>query len=139
MAVKRLTIELDDVPDSDRRTSVPSMLLAKEDRLPVRRSKTMIPSEQPDYQEPQVGSVSETQGVKEVVGRTPADLVWAFVNRAEFMATVFVFVSFLVSVGKLQSLSDLWIPFVIAFSLNAVWFGCLGIRKLVSARSANER
>jgi hypothetical protein len=139
MAVKRLTIELDDYPDTDRRTLAPSMLLPKEETLPVSRSKTDIPSRQVDYQEAELGGMPEANVTKEVVGRTPADLVFAFMNRAEFMATVLVFLAFLISVAKLQTLADLWIPLAIAVALNAVWFGGLGIRRFLALKARMGR
>lgn len=55
------------------------------------------------------------------------------------MTTVFVFLAFLISVAKLQAVVDLWIPLVIAGALNAVWFGCLGIRKLLRVRTKTGR
>jgi len=135
MAVRRLTIELDDVPDTDRRTSSPPTLLQKEEALPVRHSGTDIPTRQEDYQDTDVGRTPEAVVTKEVVGRTLADLVYAFMNRPEFMATVFVFLGFLVSVAKLEKPADLWIPCSIALALNVVWFGCRCIRRLIRLRT----
>ena len=129
MVVRRLTIELDDVPDTDRRTSSPPTLLPKEETLPVRHSETGVPAQQKDYRDADVGHTPEAAATKEVVGRTPADLVYVFMDRPECMATVFVFLSFLVSVVRLGKLADLWIPCSIALALNVVWFGCRGIRR----------
>jgi len=139
MAVKRLTIELDDYPDTDRHTSPPSTLLPKEETLPVSPSKTDIPARQPDYQQAEPGVMSKSDITKEIVGRTPADLVYSFMNRPEFMATALVFLAFLISVAKLQAVLDLWIPLSIAAALNLVWFGSLGIRKLLRLRTKTGR
>ena len=139
MAVKRLTIELDDYPDTDRHTSPPSTLLSKEEILPVSRSKTDIPARQPDYQQEEPIGTAQADLTKEIVGRTPADLVYAFINRPEFISTALVFLAFLISVTKLQAMEDLWIPLSIAATLNLVWFGSLGIRKLLKLRTKTGR
>jgi len=134
MAVKRLTIELDDITDANHPTTSPSTLMPRQ-TLPMRRGETELPSRQADYQESDVSPSPETGRPAEVVGRTPADLVFAFMSRAEFMATLFVFLAFLVSVARLQKLSDLWITFSIALGLNIVWFGIIGIRTLLAKKT----
>lgn len=139
MAVKRLTIELDDYPDMGRPTSPPSTLLSKEATLPASRSETDIPARQSDYQQAEPGGMSHTGLTKEIVGRTPADLVYTFINRPEFMATALLFLAFLISVAKLQAVVDLWIPLSIGAALNVVWFGSLGIGKLLRLRTKTGR
>lgn len=139
MAVKRLMIELDDYPDTDRQTSPPSNFLTREETLSVSRSKTDIPARQPDYQQAEPAGMLEAGPTKEIVGRTLADLIDKFMNRPEFMATALLFLAFLISVSKIQTVDDLWIPLSIGAALNVVWFGSLGIRKLFRLRAKTER
>lgn len=137
MAVKRLTIELDDITDVHQPTTSPATLLPQQ-TLPLRRGETELPSRQADYQESQINPSSETGHSAEAIGRTPADLVFAFVNKPEFMSTFFVFLAFIVSVARLQKMADLWITASIAIGLNAVWFGIIGVR-LLFARLARRQ
>lgn len=133
MAVKRLTIELDDITDASNPTSSPSTLMLWQ-TLSVRKEQTDLPAKQSDYQESDVSPSPESAKASEIVGRTPADLVYAFMNRPEFMVTLFVFLAFLVSVPRLQKVSDLWITSAIALALNVVWFGIMGVRMLFARR-----
>jgi len=133
MAVKRLTIELDDIPDVSDPTTSPSSLLPQE-TLPARQGGTELPSRQADYQDVDAGPSPETGKPANAFGRTLADLVFAFVNRPEFMATFFVFIAFTVSVARFQKISDLWITVIFALALNVTWFGIIGIRKLCSRK-----
>jgi hypothetical protein len=136
MAVKRVTIELDDIPDSMSRTSRPASLMLKEDIVPEPQGNTDIPSRQADYQQDTraFDSLSDFQYRKETIGRTPADLVFTFINRPEFMAVTLVFLAFLISVKRLQSMSDLWIPAVIGCVLNLIWFGIRGVNWLLNKK-----
>ncbi len=129
MSVKRLTIELDDVTDISHSTTSPPTLMPRQ-TISRRREETDLPSKQADYQESDVIPRLEHDHKSEVVGRTPADLVVAFMNKPEFMVTLFVFLSFLISVARIQHLSDLWITLSIALGLNIAWFGIIGIRVL---------
>jgi hypothetical protein len=131
MAVKRLTIELDDYPDTNRSTSAPSTLVPREESLPISKGRTDIPARQAEYQQADAGVLPQSEMKKETIGRTPSDLVFTFVNRPEFIATGLVFISFLISVSKLGELKDLWIPLSISAVLNLVWFGSQGLRKLL--------
>jgi len=133
MAVKRVTIELDDVPDRMSRTAVPASLMVKSDVLPTHQGLTGTPAQQPDYQQDLVGAdiLSGGPAKKETIGRTPSDLVFAFINRPEFMAVTLVFLAFLISVSRLQTMGDLWLPAVIGGVLNLLWFGIRGVRLLI--------
>jgi hypothetical protein len=131
MAIKRLTIELDDLPDTAKATSLPAPLTGKAQTLPVEREKTSTPEQQADYQQPEIPGQKQDSAIRsETIGRTPADLVFAFVNRPEFMATTLTFLSFLISVGKFQHVNDVWIPVVISAILNGVWFGIVVLKRL---------
>jgi hypothetical protein len=131
MAIKRFTIELDDLPDTARATSLPAALTREVQTLPIEREKTSTPEQQADYQQPEIPGQKQDVTVRtETIGRTPADLVFAFVNRPEFMATTLTFLSFLISIGKFQQVNDVWIPVVTSAILNSVWFGIVGLKRL---------
>ena len=140
MAVKRQrttieeTIELDDITDASLPTTSPSTLMPQQRSL-MREEGTKFPDEQVAYQDSDINPSPETDKSKEVVGRTPADLVYAFMGRAEFMATLLVFLAFLLSIGRLQKPSDLWVPLAIAIFLNATWFGIWGVRIYIARKN----
>jgi hypothetical protein len=131
MSVKRFTIELDDRPDGDQRTAPPSSLLPRQEALPRTNEGTDMPSRQDAYSEAEAQRDSALAPyAKETVGRTPADLVFAFVNKPEFMATTLTFLAILVTVGKLEKATDVWIMILTAIILNGVWFGIVLVRFL---------
>ena len=132
MAIKRVTIELDDTPDITPSTAPPASLVTKK-RVSSKTQSTSTPQEQDDYRTPE--SLEKERGNArplEKIGRTPSDLVFAFINRSEFMATALTFIAFLIFVGKLQKPADFWLPGLTAVLLNAVWFGVSEIRRRLS-------
>jgi len=129
MAIKRVTIELDDAPDITGSTSPPSSLVTKK-RVSSKIQSTSTPEEQDDYRTPE--SLEKELGdarPPEKIGRTPSDLVFAFINRSEFMATALTFLAFFIFVGKLKKPADFWLPGLTAVLINAVWFGVSAIRR----------
>lgn len=134
MAIKRLTIELDDVTDVAQPTTSPPALMPQQE-VSGRDGPTEIPSKQTDYNESSVDPSTPADSSPEVIGRTVSDLVYTFMNRPEFMATLFVGIAFLISVARLQKVSDLWITGAMATALNVAWFGILGLRKLIAWRT----
>jgi hypothetical protein len=131
MAIKRVTIEIDDMPDMARATAPPSSLVRKKQSLPAEKHETSPPEEQDDYSERE--AVEKEQNVvrgAESIGRTPSDLVYTFINRPEFMPTALTFLAFLIFVSKLQQLDDFWLPIGAAFVLNGVWFSIVLIRRV---------
>jgi hypothetical protein len=136
MAIKRLTIELDDTQDAQRPTSSPSSLLPKDDVQVIRVPTTETPDRQPEYQNAGASEYTETRSSKTVVGRTLADLVSNYMNQPECMAVVFFVLAFLISVAKLQKFTDFWIPLAIGVTLNCVWFIFRGLRKLCQRKDA---
>jgi hypothetical protein len=133
VAIKRLTIELDDQPETERRTSPPSSLLPKQGSLPGAVEETDVPERQEQYREVEAEKeVHEASGAKDTIGRTPADLVYAFINQPEFMAVTFTVVALIITIGKIQKLTDWWFTVVAAVMLNTVWFG---VRLFTRSRS----
>jgi hypothetical protein len=62
-------------------------------------------------------------------GRTVPDLVAEFVNDPRAMATILMFVGFVVFVVKIQSINDFVYPVAMGALLNAVWFGVPWIQR----------
>ena len=127
MAIKRLTIEMDDSSDRGRQTTVPEGLRVKESIELKQRELTSIPSET-DAEE----TVSPKPGaaLPRATGRTVADLIAEFVNDARAMATILMFAPFIIFVSKIERFDDLMYPAATGVLLNAVWFGVSLIRSL---------
>jgi len=123
-------IELDDAPDITRNTPLPASIVTKK----IVSSKTQgtgTPDEQDDYHIPE--SLEKERGDAQlhgIIGRTPSDLIVAFINRPEFMATTLTFLAFLIFALKIQKLADFWLPLLTAVVINTVWFGISAISRL---------
>ena len=129
MAVKRVTIELDDATDMVGSTTYPTSLVRSKSRLPNVQQQTATPDTQDDYGQPEaLDENAEKVPVVETIGRTPSDLVVTFINRPEFMATALTVLAFLICVGKLQQAKDFWIPIGTAAFFNGVWFSVFSVR-----------
>lgn len=130
MAVKRFTIELDDRPDTEQRTSPPPSLLPKGEMLPGSRQETNVPEHQEKYSDTRAAEeLGRNPRAGELIGRTPADLVFAFVNRPEFMATILTLLALLITGAKIQKVSDVWLPIIYSLILNGVWFSVLHVKR----------
>lgn len=130
MPVKRLTIQFDDVVDTEQGTTLPQSLRGDEKTLAERTVNTSTPAQQDDYEDVQADDQFDDSGPKtETIGRTPSDLVFAFINRPEFMGTILFLLSFVMFITKLEKLSDFWMPLVTGIILNSVWFGISIVRK----------
>jgi hypothetical protein len=139
MAIKRLTIELDDDPDMDRPTAAPSTLMPREEVLPARMSTTDTPMRQAEYQEAESIRLLETSTTRDIVGRTPTDLIFAYINRPEFTACAFLIVSYLITKPKNKVLHDFLITFGFWMCLNIVWFGIRAISKCFARKKSGRR
>jgi hypothetical protein len=139
MAVKRLTIELDDVPDAARQTSLPASL-REERALTAASTATTTPDQQADYQQQEATLERSDVAVRRgAIGRTPSDLVFAFFDKPEFMATALTIISFIIFAKKVALFSDFKLPLLTSAVLNAIWFGIRMIRyvrKRFSTKSA---
>jgi hypothetical protein len=133
MAVKRVTIEIDDKPDMESGTTLPPSLVRKQIAVPMENQETGTPEMQEDYRERDLitGEQTAIRGA-EAIGRTPSDLAYNFINRPQFMPTVLTLLSFLIFVGKLQKIDDFWMPICMSILLNSVWFGIVWIKKFFS-------
>lgn len=126
MAIKRLTIELDDVTDRVSPTTVPESLRPKKARELKQKELTALPREE-DTEETSLERAGAPRA--KVVGRTIADLVADFANDPRAMATILMFLPFIPFVPKLDHLADLVLPTVIGVLLNVVWFGASLFKK----------
>ena len=123
MAIKRVTIEIDDAPDTAKATMLPASLADKKQIESDTRS-TSTPEEQEDYRMPE-GSEMKAGGVPPapVIGRTAWDLIFTFINRPEFRATAITFLALVVFATKISSLGDFWLPVIASLLMNGVWLG----------------
>ena len=132
MAIKRLTIEMDDLTDTLAGTSSPTSLTGKNQRVTGEREPTNPPEKRADYQQPETApQAQDILATNEPIGRTPSDLVFAFINRPEFMATGITLVAMVIFVTKINNIDDFWRPLLTAGILNFIWFGITTVRVLV--------
>ena len=130
MAIRRVTVvELDDSQDVLAKTASPPSLLPVRESPQDTAQSTSTPQEQDAYRKQESGQEG-IHRVTETTGRTPSDLVFAFINRPEFIATALTVLSFVIFVTKLQQLKDFWMPLGTSAILNAVWFSLVGIRHI---------
>ena len=120
MAIRRLTIELDDVSDQNKQTTVPS-LLGGDKEHPLQRT---MPTDIPKYEEPLEESLvdQKNQTVEQKPGKTFADLILLCINNPRAMATILTFIPFIFFVPKIDSFAALRFPLAIGILLNCVWF-----------------
>ena len=120
MAIRRLTIELDDSPDRAGQTKIPEGARAAESKEFKASRVTGLPTEKEmeETESPAFAAASPR-----AAGRTISDLVVEFVNEPRAMATLLIFLPVPFFVTIIRSLTDLIYPIVIGVLLNAVWFG----------------
>ena len=121
MAIKRLTIELDDAVDSTTSTMVPSSSGEKQ-KEPTQDAPdgTKIPD---STKEEAAVSPKEKSVAQPTTGRTFADLVHDSANDYRVMATLLMALPFVIFVAKLDSVAAFKYPLLTGCILNAVWFG----------------
>ena len=121
MAIRRVTIELDDSADNNRTTTVPTSLTKRGPIETKKRDLTDVTvyEEKVEEAEPPEGAPS----VPITIGRTFPDLVSEFINNPRAMATILMFAPFIVFVVKIDSTAALKYPVITGAILNAVWFG----------------
>jgi hypothetical protein len=91
----------------------------------------MTPDQQADYQRQEATLAKYDVDYRpSTIGRTPSDLIFAFFDKPEFMATALTIVSFVIFAKKLAQFSDFTLPLLTSAVLNAVWFGIRTIRHI---------
>ena len=131
MAIKRLTIELDDSPDRAGPTAIPEGVRATGATEFKAQEMTRIPSkkESEETQSPEGGKVNPR-----APGRTISDLVAEYVNEPRVMATLLIFAPFPFFAARIQMFSDLLYPAAVGVLLNVVWFGIPWAKRLWSTQ-----
>jgi hypothetical protein len=119
MAIKRVTIELDDALDVSRTTTYPTAGRAEDF---TEAKKQNITSAAGYADEENAASTPEPSPPKPTVGRTFSDLIASSVDDARVMATLLMLIPFAIFATKIEKLSDLCIPAVVGVILNFVWF-----------------
>lgn len=131
MAIKRFTFEIDDAPDSQKRTSSPETLFAKEDSVPAPKEVTDVPGRQTQYDEASVEKkVLAKPEEQKQVGRTFYDLFFTFINEPEFAAVALLMAAFVIRGPWFKAtVDDFIVCGVLGMILNAVWFGIRFLRR----------
>lgn len=121
MAIKRLTIELDDAVDSTTSTMVPSSSGEKQ-KEPTQDAPdgTKIPD---STKEEAAVSPKEKSVAQPTTGRTFPDLVHDSANDYRVMATLLMALPFPFFAAKIDSVAAFKYPVLTGCVLNAVWFG----------------
>ena len=137
MAIKRVTFEIDDSPDRASGTASPPSLIEKKKGLPAETPKTGTPDQQEDYLKPEAIEKGQTSPQTEITGRTLYDLVFTKINQPAFTPTLLTIIAFVISIVRLKTLKDFWIPIIMAIIFNCVWFGIIGVRHLITRKAKN--
>ncbi len=128
MAIKRLTIELDDSAENIGPTGVPPSLIGGKSRA----LKEMVSTDVTEYDTSiEANSPQDVSTPLVTTGRTFADLIIEFMNNPRAMATMLIFVPFIIFVAKIDSVQSLKYPVLTGIVLNMVWFGVPPITKAV--------
>jgi len=119
MAIKRLTIELDDSDEKIRRTDIPeSLKIPKKERASIEQATTV-----PDPDDTDANEHFKVPPQTITTGRTFSDLVTEFINNPRAMATILMIIPFLIFVANINSIEYLKIPIITGIIFNLVWFG----------------
>ncbi|MGA9365576.1 MAG: hypothetical protein WBW16_14525 [Bacteroidota bacterium] len=128
MAIKRLTLEIDDSPESSPTTG--AMLEATPSAKAFTRNETTAVEH---YDDNDATKVDKLKSQKTTTGRTFGDILVEFKDDPRFMTVFLVVVSFVVFINKLDSVSSFHLPLALSVLLNAIWhFAPLVIRKRAS-------
>ncbi len=122
MAIKRLTIVLDDSQDMSAPTG--SLNLPAENEIAEQKKKNNTGL--PDY-----ATVEETEPLEEgspteaTVGRTFPDLIYQFGNNPKMIATTLMIISFAIFImgGEIEKVVEFKYPLIMGLIFNVIWFG----------------
>ena len=137
MAIKRIitVYEIDDSSDVVSGTASPPSLIEKKKDLPAESPETGTPDQQEDYQNPEALGKGQNGPPVEITGRTACDLAITFINQPAFIPTALTIIAFTISIVKIKTLKDFWIPIMIAIILNGLWFGIIWVRHLTTRKA----
>ena len=120
MAIKRLTIELDDSPESQKATTPPTAHQEQEFTEAKKHGLTGTP----EYAVAEETTLPEKSGQPPVTfGRTFTDLLSEFANNPRAMATALMIVPFVIFAAKIDSIESIKYPVITGAIFNAMWFG----------------
>lgn len=119
MGIRRLTIDLDDLPDNRGSTELPEGLRVgpAEARKPLEITSVPDADEADDTISPTGGKVPPRS-----FGRTWGDLLAELINDPRVVACTLLFLPFLVYVPKIAGAKDLLVPLLVGSVLNLAWF-----------------
>ncbi|KKM14311.1 hypothetical protein LCGC14_1707420 [marine sediment metagenome] len=138
MAIKRITTvyEIDDSSDVVSGTASPPSLIEKKKDLPAEPQNTGTPEQQEDYQIPEALGEGQNVPQAEITGRTGWDIAFALgINHPAFKPTTFTIIAFVISIVKIKTLQDFWIPIIMAFIFNGLWYGIDWYRRFKTRKS----
>lgn len=119
MAMRRLTIQIDDMVDQQKLTADPSILAQNKKTENIKESPTEV-----TFYEQKEENLSNAPDIilANHQGKTFPDLIAGFINDPRAMGTVLFFLPFPFFVSKIDSIKSLKYPIVIGILLNLVWF-----------------
>ena len=126
MAIKRLTIELDDSAENIGPTAIPPSLTDSKSHLLKEIESTDV-TEYDSNIETNTPLDAQTQHI--TIGRTFPDLIVEFMKNPSAMATILIFVPFIIFVAKIDCIESLKYPLLTGLILNLVWFGLPAVIK----------
>jgi len=116
MAIKRVTVEIDDSPDAHPTTGA-----SVQAALPATTIGADQTSSLDHYDDNVASKVDKLRPQRPAVGRTIADIVVEFKDDVRFMTVALFVVSFAIFVGKLDSVANFHLPLLLGAFLNLVW------------------
>ena len=128
MAIKRLTIVLDDSDEKIRRTDIPeSLKIPRKENASIEQATTIPNSDDTDANE-----YFKIPPQTITTGRTFSDLVTEFINNTRAMATILMIIPFLIFVTNIKSIEYLKFPIITGIIFNLVWFGVPSLIKTIN-------
>lgn len=120
MAIKRVTIEIDDSLDM----SAPTGSLDQPTETKITEAKGKHSTRLPDYAPTEkTEPLLDSPLPQATVGRTFPDLIAESQENPRVMATILTFVPFVVFITRLNNFQAFKYPILLAVILNLVWFG----------------
>ena len=119
MAIRRVTIDLDDSADNNKHTLVAQSLTGR--KVPTRKYEgTSLPVHEEEAQETEL---TEKTLPSPTIGRTYSDLIYEFYNSPRAMATILMFAPMPFFAFNINNINGLIYPIILGVVLNVVWFG----------------
>jgi hypothetical protein len=127
MAIKRYTFEIDDTLNAQSSTGVE--IQKRPIGGDVEKNQTRSVEAYGDAEIPKTDDLSPN---KPTVGRTIGDIIVEFKDDRRLMTIVLIFVSFLIFVSKIDSISNFLHPLILALLLNIIYHSFPYIEKRIA-------